>query len=256
MRPRAVFHDGQAKRAHAIVEQLKEQDYDVIVFQETFDNKARNILWKGLKEKYPFHSGHPKHKHFYRISTGVFIISKLPLTVIDDIYFSNCGGSDCFAVKGAVIVSVEKNKHKAQIIGTHLQAADGRKMTGEQIRQTQYAEIKSKLMVPYAEVGVPQVFAGDMNIKKDDKVAYEKLITAMDVEDGEISSENQYSSGGGENDLRDANDKPHLIDFIFCKKNGAKVHVAQRYVKIFKQPWSKKHKDLSDHYAVGADIVF
>ena len=88
MRPRMVFKNGQIERAHAIVEQLKDQNYDVIVFQETFDNKARNIIWNGLKEKFPYQSGDPKRKHFYRLSTGVFIISKLPLNVIDDIYFS------------------------------------------------------------------------------------------------------------------------------------------------------------------------
>src|SRR5438552_435742 len=109
MRPRVVFKNGQIQRAHAIVEQLKDQNYDVIVFQETFDNKARNIIWKGLKEKFPYQSGAPKKKHFYKISTGVFIISKLPLNGMDDIYFSTCGGSDCFAVKGAVLVTLTKN---------------------------------------------------------------------------------------------------------------------------------------------------
>ncbi len=90
MRPRAVFHNGQVKRAPAIVNELKDKDYDIIVFQETFDNKARNIIWKGLKEKYPYQSGSPKKKHFYKVSTGVFIISKLPLTDKTDIFFSTC----------------------------------------------------------------------------------------------------------------------------------------------------------------------
>ena len=255
MRPRAVFHDGQVKRAPEIVKQLIDKDYDVIVFQEAFDNKARNLLWKGLKEKYPYQSGSPKHKYFFKVSTGVFIVSKLPLKVIDDIYFSECGGSDCFAVKGAVLVSLVKNNHKVQIIGTHLQAANGKKKTGREIRESQYREIKQQLMDPYKEPGIPQFFVGDMNTKQDNKEAYEHLLSTMEVEDGALSGENQYSSGGNINDFKDHDAKPHLIDYILCKKNGAKVHFAQRCVKIFKCDWSKEHKDLSDHYAVQANII-
>ena len=255
MRPRIAFKDGQIKRAHAIVEQLKDQSFDVIVFQEAFDNKARNIIWKGLKNEFPYQSGNPKQKHFYKVSTGIFIVSKLPLKVIDDIYFSVCGGSDCFAVKGAVLVNVTKNNNKVQIIGTHLQAANGKKMTGETIRQIQYEEIKNKLMVPYQETGVPQFFVGDLNTSKENKVVYEQLLSAMDVEDGEITGEDQFSSGGGMNDLRDPNDKPKLIDYILCRTNGCKVKFTQRCVKIFQQYWSKDNKDLSDHYAVLAEIA-
>lgn len=256
MRPRMVFKNGQIKRAHAIVEQLKDQNYDIIVFQETFDNKARNIIWNGLKEKFPFQSGDPKRKYFYRLSTGVFIVSKLPLKVIDDIYFSECGGSDCFAVKGAVLVDVIKNNHKIQIIGTHLQSADGKKMTGQQIRKIQYEEIKNKLMIPNAEAGVPQFFVGDLNTSKDDKKNYEQLLSIMDVEDGEIAGGNQFSAVGGKNDLdTHVNDKPHLIDYILCRRNGCLVDFTQRCVKVFQQYWSKDHKDLSDHYAVLAEIA-
>ena len=255
MRPRIVFKNGQIQRAHAIVEQLKNQNLDVIVFQEAFDNKSRKIIWNGLKEKFPYQSGDPKHKHFYKVSTGIFIISKIPLKVVDDIYFSVCGGSDCFAVKGAILVDVIKDGHKVQIIGTHLQAAEGKKMTGEKIRQIQYEEIKNQLMIPHAEVGVPQFFVGDLNTAKTDKAVYNQLLSDMDVEDGEITGEDQFSSGGGKNDLRDANDKPHLIDYILCRNNGCKVRFTQRCVKIFQQYWSKNNKDLSDHYAVLAEIA-
>lgn len=255
MRPRIAFHDQQVKRAPEIVKQLIDQDYDVIVFQEAFDNKARRLIWKGLKEKYPYQSGAPKHKYFFKVSTGVFIISKFPLKVIDDIYFSECGGSDCFAVKGAVMVSLVKNNHKVQIIGTHLQAAKGKKKTGTEIRKIQYEEIKNKLLIPYAEAGVPQFFAGDLNTKKHNTEAYEQLLKDMEMEDGEITGEHLFSSGGSQNDYRDADDKASVIDYILVKKNGAKVHFVKRSVKIFRSDWSKEHKDLSDHYAVLANII-
>lgn len=255
MLPRLVFHTGQLERARAIVDQLKDQNYDIVVFQETFDNKSRKIIWNGLKEKFPYQSGDPKHKHFYKVSTGIFIISKLPLEVIDDIYFSVCGGTDCYAVKGAVLVKVTKNNHTVQIIGTHLQSADGKKMTGQQIRKIQYEEIKEKLMIPHSEPGVPQFFVGDLNTSKDDKKSYDQLLATMEVEDGDITGGNQFSAVGGKNDLDiSPNDKPHLIDYILCRRNGGFVSFTQRCVKIFQERWSKDHNDLSDHYAVLAEI--
>jgi len=256
MLPRLVFHTGQVKRAHAIVEKLKDQNYDIIVFQETFDNKARKIIWNGLKEKFPFSSGDPKHKHFYKVSTGVFIVSKLPLKVIDNIFFSECGGTDCYSVKGAVLVDVTKNNHEVQIIGTHLQSAEGKKMSGQKIRQMQYEEIKNKLMIPHEEPGIPQFFVGDLNTSKDDTKSYEQLLSTMDVEDGDIAGGNQYSTIGGKNDLDiNVNSKPHLIDYILCRRNGCKINFTQRCVEIFQQYWGKGHKDLSDHFAVLAEIA-
>ncbi len=256
MLPRLVFHTGQIKRAQAIVEQLKDQNYDIIVFQEAFDNKSRSILWNGLKGNFPYQSGDPMHKHFYRVSTGIFIVSKLPLKVVDNIFFSECGGSDCYAVKGAVLVKVTKNNHTVQIIGTHLQSADGRKMSGQQIRHMQYEEIKTKLMIPNAEPGIPQFFVGDLNTAKDDTKNYEQLLSSMDVEDGDIAGGNQFSAVGGKNDVDiNVNDKPHLIDYILCRRNGCKINFTQRCVKIFQQYWSKDHKDLSDHYAVLAEVA-
>ena len=255
MRPRAAFHNGQVKRAPAIVNELKDKDYDVIVFQEAFDNKARRIIWKGLKEKYPYQSGKPKRKYFFKISTGVFIISKLPLEVLDHIYFSECGGSDCFAIKGAALINVTKNGKAFQIVGTHLQAASGKKKTASEIRKIQYDEINAKLLMPYKKAGVPQFLVGDLNTKKSNEEAYNNLKKDLEMEDGEISGPNQYSSDGSTNDFKDADDKAKLIDYVLCKKNGAKINSIKRTVKIFKSDWSVKHKDLSDHYAVLAEIV-
>ena len=44
----------QHVRAPWIVDYLNGQDYDVICFQEAFDQKALAILEKGLRQKYPY----------------------------------------------------------------------------------------------------------------------------------------------------------------------------------------------------------
>jgi sphingomyelin phosphodiesterase len=54
MLPKIVPLKGKLDRAHAIVEEIKKSDFDVIVFQEAFLKDARKIIREGLKEAYPF----------------------------------------------------------------------------------------------------------------------------------------------------------------------------------------------------------
>src|ERR1700722_7760488 len=59
MLPRFIMRTGQLKRAHEIVNVLKDEDADIIVFQEAFDKSAREIIRKGLASYFPFESGDP-----------------------------------------------------------------------------------------------------------------------------------------------------------------------------------------------------
>ena len=94
MLPRLVIHTGQLERAKQIIETLKNEEVDVIVFQEAFDNKARNIIWQGLKKYFPYQTGKPTKNVFYKISSGVWVISKVPIEVVKRIYFNNGKGTD------------------------------------------------------------------------------------------------------------------------------------------------------------------
>src|SRR5580692_5143514 len=64
MLPRFVMRTGQLKRAHEIVNVLKEEDVDIIIFQEAFDTKAREIIRKGLSPYFPHESGDPPKNIF------------------------------------------------------------------------------------------------------------------------------------------------------------------------------------------------
>src|ERR1700722_10728049 len=59
MLPRFIMRTGQLKRAHEIVNVLKEEDADIIIFQEAFDRNAREIIRRGLSSYFPFESGDP-----------------------------------------------------------------------------------------------------------------------------------------------------------------------------------------------------
>src|SRR3954470_7913267 len=49
-----VFGSDNVRRAEAIGRVLSSGDYDVIVFQEAFDQKARRVISRLLKDAYPY----------------------------------------------------------------------------------------------------------------------------------------------------------------------------------------------------------
>ena len=54
----------QSKRSKAIIETLKNQDYDIIVFQEVFNEEIFRKMYRGLKNEYPYHTGMPMKRNF------------------------------------------------------------------------------------------------------------------------------------------------------------------------------------------------
>lgn len=255
MRP--MFHDGQMLRAPAIVEKLKKEDYDIIIFQEAFIARARQIIWEGLKDNYPNQFG-PGKGGLFKSNSGVWILSKLPFTKTDQIVFDKCKVADCLAKKGALFVEVKKNEQKFQIVGTHLQAEEGEKC--QLTRNTQYKQIKTELLDKHYETDVPQLVAGDLNTALKDEISYKKMLEIMKMEDGETlgPEDAKVTWGGQSNDLLgvDKNRTGYLLDYILIQPNGKNIDSIRRNIKTFQKLWNGKQKDLSDHYAVEAIINF
>ncbi|HWY11367.1 MAG TPA: endonuclease/exonuclease/phosphatase family protein, partial [Bacteroidia bacterium] len=109
MIPHLIIHSGQEQRAKEIVESLKNENVDVIVFEEAFDARSRVIIREGLKEKFPYESGDPAKSCFLKINSGVWVLSKTALTVVKQIFFKNGRGTDKLASKGAILLQTKKN---------------------------------------------------------------------------------------------------------------------------------------------------
>jgi endonuclease/exonuclease/phosphatase family metal-dependent hydrolase len=259
MRPLAIFaKDGQLERAEAIVEQLKHQAYDVIVFQEAFEKKAREILWEGLKEKFPFAAG-PGDGGFLKINSGVWILSKFEFTSVASIEYNTCKVADCTSKKGAILVEFLKNGKLFQVIGTHLQAENY-----PEVRKIQFMDIAEKLLKPFEKENVPQFIVGDLNTMPHE-MGYSDMLSLLNAEDCAPRKSKSWLKdlgtwGGRENDLfkADADRKPQLLDYILIKENGKCSSWIDRTIEVIQQAWdkTKTRKDLSDHYAVAAVIRY
>jgi hypothetical protein len=71
------------------------------------------------------------------------------------------------------------------------------------------------------------------------------------MQDGLVCTELKCTSDHLLNDMQDYNPaKRSLIDYVFFKPNGLTPLTTTRSVMQYEQQWHKKHKDLSDHFAV------
>jgi len=259
MLPRLLVHTGQLQRAAEIVEALKDQDADIIVFEEAFDGKARNIIREGLKEVFPYESGDPRKNVFYKASGGVWIISKVPITVEKQIFFGGGKGSDRFACKGAILVEGEKNGFCFQLVGTHLQADINSGKNVQPIRDKQYAQIHDQLLVPYAEKNVPQFVAGDFNTIQADSNHYNSMVSKLKLTQCALVGDKCYSYDYGNNDvIVGPMGQPQLIDYLFYSQPSteATVITGTMHIVTMRKRWDLKHSDLSDHFAVAGEFRF
>lgn len=261
MLPRFIMRTGQLKRAHEIVNVLKDADADIIVFQEAFDSNAREIIRKGLSSYFPYESGDPPKNILWKTNSGIWIISKLPFMVVKNMYFVNGRGPDWFACKGAMLIQSEKNGFAFQLIGTHLQSEFGSKPS-QKIRALQCEQIRKELLEPYAEEGVPQLLAGDFNTMHHESEKYEQILNILRAKQFSLHGEHTFSYDHTVNDLiKGEKEKPQLIDYLLyaCKehyKSEPHKSDARMFINVFRKQWHEKFYDLSDHFAIAGEFQF
>src|SRR6185312_17403403 len=164
-------------------------DYDIIVFQEAFHSKARTILADSLKDSYPYQIGPANPgKNFTTTNSGVWIISRIPLTFIGELKFDACEGIDCLSKKGAVLVEGVYEGHKFQLAGTHLESGNN-----HTVRERQCTQLAEQLLKPNEQEQVPQIICGDFNVDKYDSEHYNLLVDKMKVDSYEIAGTCKFS---------------------------------------------------------------
>ena len=251
--PMYISPKGLAVRSKYIAEYLRDADFDIVIFQEAFTSKSRGIIREILRDSFPYEIGPANEKTFgLRLNSGLWIISKVPLTFISEIQFSYSSGFDMFSRKGAIMVEGIHNGTIFQLVGTHLNSGNPQKT-----RDVQYQEMVTKLLEPNKKEDIPQIICGDFNTNKHDKASYSKMIDILNVPDYEMGGACLFSYDGLNNDLTEKKfTGQDIIDYIFVRPNGLNTQKIDRSIHPVSHPWSSRHKDLSDHYAVAASIEF
>jgi len=259
MRPHAILYDGQFRRAKAIGEVLQKEHYDIILFQEAFGKTSRKKLRKTLGEAYPYEI-QPKNNG-KTVNSGLWILSKHPISKSDFIFFENCLVSDCQSSKGAVLFELNINNQDYQFVNTHVQAEDGKDFA--LVRAEQFKMI-DQLLQKNQNPQVPQFILGDLNTSFSVKEEYASMLQTLNANDGEVSvldettlfGDNPITWGCRNNDLikKKWKGQVQLLDYALQRNTGYPFKL-RRDLKTYTQQWSKRRKHLSDHYAISLTIL-
>jgi len=248
MLPGIVPIQGRASRANAIGDVLMNSDYDVIVFQEAFNQKARKNIAQKLGSHFPYRVGPANHKFIsFKTNSGIWILSKHPIRLVKSIIFKNRSGIDAFSRKGALLIEVEVNHQIIQVAGTHLQNSGP-----FWIKQNQCIEFYHRILKLVFTPNVPQIICGDFNIVKKNEEEYRLMLQSLDAQDGELSGDFNYTYDRSLNDLHvERGNQADLIDYILVRAPET-TKVDHRKILSFHKQWSENNFDLSDHFAIEA----
>jgi len=252
MLPYISLFNNNGERAKVMAHTLQSSDYQVIVFQEAFSSKCRNILAKRLAKEYPYQYGPVnKNSSLFRTNSGLWVVSKIPLKKLEEIQFKISKGFDMVARKGAVIFQGEYEGASFQLITTHLQADNS-----SEVRAKQCNEIRNHLLNKYCTPEIPQLICGDFNIDMDDRSNYQQMLQTLDAQNGELSGTVKVTYDEINNNLaKTPNGKKRVIDYVLVR-NGNLIHNIERKVQTFFSQVSGRTSNLSDHYAMEFNVNF
>ncbi len=254
MIPPTIFKSCQCERTGYIAEAVKGWDADVIIFQEAFQKKARQLIYDKIKDQYPYETGVPK-SGFLKVHSGVWIVSRYPIVRQESIVYKQKKGSDRFAKKGATFIEIDMNGQKIQVIGTHVQSGSQHQL----VRDIQFKQMIQELGNKYMDFTIPQFIGGDLNTDVQVTKDYENMLVILDAMNTKHTGQ-PFSWNGEENNLGAKFFGKHkeTLDYILLRnqhKDLATIVKHEILSPITKEPVCKRgFNAMSDHYPVMAEI--
>lgn len=139
------------------------QGYDVIMFQEAFSG-LRDQLKLDLAAEYPYQTYVPAGENWNVFDSGIFIVSRYPITDVTHFIYPDCAGTDCGGQKGVLYAEIIKNGSAYHVTNTHAASFDTQE--ARLLRQVQFQQIRQlvdSLTIPASEA---VMMGGDLNVNK------------------------------------------------------------------------------------------
>lgn len=253
-------------RAAAIAEEILRRDYDIVCLVKAFDAGARSVLRNRLGSRYPHlygplnSSGSP-----FKINGGVWVLSKLPLTLVKEIQFRDSGFIEGFSRKGAMLLRGSWGAKPFQLIGTHLQGEEGPGDENQAIRDKQIAQIAADLIAHSVDPQLPLLVCGDFGTERRDRkdpfaesYSYTRMLATLHAVNGH-EQRVTLDDNRAHNDLANYDTgRVAELDYVLLHSAGHPIHGSWQQVVMRHAGWDGPggRRDLSYRYAVGASFVF
>ncbi|MEO7330466.1 MAG: endonuclease/exonuclease/phosphatase family protein [Minicystis sp.] len=259
-------------RAAAIAAELLAADYDILCFQKAFDPAARAVLRGLLSATHPYELGPANDGCAVEESSGVWVLSRVPLVNYAQIEFKECASVECLSRKGAMLLTGACGRLPFHLITTHLQGEEGTWYSekNQRIRQLQMEQIRDQLLLPNVQPGVPVFLCGDFSTPHfQPKTAtsapahlvtevYRSMLSTFQAENG-VELPNTLVDDLAVNDMARSNSGLTAEDaFVLVRRNERALSVTWKREVFRRAGWDAPttRSDLAYRYAVGARIRF
>jgi endonuclease/exonuclease/phosphatase family metal-dependent hydrolase len=253
-------------RARAICEELAKLDFDIVCFIKAFDASARRELRDKLGALYPHRYGPLNFNgSIFKINGGVYIFSRIPLTLVREIQWRNSAGSESHSRKGAMLLRGELGASPFELIALHMQGESTRDIRNQDIRNRQIAQLAAELVDTTSDPAVPLFICGDFNTARrtdDDPLAespdYLRMMERLGTTTGR-DFRVTLDDNPAHNDLAaDRFGRVAELDYVLVRANGHKVTGKWHTLHLRRQGWdgANGRKDLAYRYAVCSELTF
>ncbi len=249
MLPKPIKNSMQKTRSGIIPGQISQSDHDLIFMQEAFMKSFRNKMRDGLAKTHP-HTYYLKNNRFPIpvFGSGLFVLSKFPLRLIDHIYYTSCASADCLASKGAAMIEITlPDNQLIQVVNTHLQATVG----AGRIRMKQLGQIHRMLLRNKKE-NVPQFLIGDLNIDIH-QPEFQMGLNLLGMNYAQLTGP-ILNTGGRPNECFKSGSTLDWIDHMWF--DNYSITSSEMRVRLFEFQRRGKTCPLSDHHAIEASFHF
>jgi endonuclease/exonuclease/phosphatase family metal-dependent hydrolase len=235
---------------------LRRSPHDVVVLQECFHRRSARML-RRLRPEFPYQAG-PGRGGFLRLTSGVVILSRHPITEHRVVNFRHARGIDRTSRKGAVWARIHFRGRFLQVLGTHLQSMDD--AASQAVRDKQYKLLRDSLLLPLRKPEEPQFVVGDLNTEKlHPDGRYHRMLETLQLADAQGPNETDPTWNGTTNALAREQEpgREHRLDYVLLWPGEAVDALKVLFTRVF-QPrarWHKTIEDLSDHNALEAQFL-
>lgn len=228
--------------------------YDAIVFSELFDNSRRETFLNAISSEYPHQTSVVDASGDIE-DGGVLIVSRWPIETSDHIVFNDCGSEDCLSAKGVKYARINKGGNKFHVFGTHAQAFTG--ADNQAIRVKQFQQMRSYVDSKNIASAEPVIMAGDFNVDKEDyPQEYADMLNTLSAIEVVNANAYKYTADGAKNGWHD--NEAEILDYVLYSSRHLAPSSSAATVIIPRSITDSVFEkyDLSDHFAVRADMTF
>jgi len=243
------------RRAEALSQYLKEEEFDVVLLQEVFLSQARKRITSYLKSYNSFYSRH-------RIGSGLLVLSKFPFTFKKFVPYKKLfninyplSALDWLGGKGFQCVKISiKEKRDIFFINTHLQTPYdcGQGIKNEKVSLFQKQQIKKifNCLEKYQKKR-RTILAGDLNCTPDSlpfKLIKTKFLNPESRRN--FFTRDKYNSYWEMQTIFGAGAEGYNVDYILFGRGSSWESLKTERVLHKKYLLNGKKRHISDHYGV------